>query len=29
VEEITASCDRSRAGTTMPACGLYLNRVIY
>jgi len=29
VESITASRDRTRAGTTMPACGLYLNRVIY
>ena len=27
--EITASRDRSRSGSTMPACGLYLNRVIY
>ena len=26
---ITASCDRSRAGMTVPACGLYLNRVLY
>ena len=26
---VTAGCDRSRAGATMPACGLYLNRVIY
>ena len=26
---ITASCDRSRAGITMPAHGLYLNQVIY
>jgi tRNA pseudouridine38-40 synthase len=26
---ITASCDRSRAGMTVPACGLYLNRVFY
>lgn len=29
VERITESRDRSRAGTTMPACGLYLNRVVY
>ncbi|MBR2721818.1 MAG: tRNA pseudouridine(38-40) synthase TruA [Clostridia bacterium] len=29
VERITASCDRSRAGSTLPACGLYLNRVTY
>lgn len=26
---ITESGDRSKAGNTMPACGLYLNRVIY
>ena len=26
---VTEGCDRSRAGATMPACGLYLNRVIY
>ncbi|MBR2020640.1 MAG: tRNA pseudouridine(38-40) synthase TruA [Clostridia bacterium] len=26
---ITASKDRSKAGNTMPACGLYLHRVIY
>lgn len=26
---ITESRDRSRAGLTMPACGLYLNRVFY
>ena len=26
---ITESRDRALAGTTMPACGLYLNRVIY
>ena len=26
---ITASKDRSQAGNTMPACGLYLNRVFY
>ena len=29
VERITASRDRMQAGSTMPACGLYLNRVIY
>ncbi len=29
VQKITASCDRSRAGMTMPACGLYLDRVRY
>ena len=28
-EAVTASCNRAMAGTTMPACGLYLNRVIY
>lgn len=27
--EIIASCDRTRAGSTLPACGLYLNRVTY
>ncbi len=26
---VTASRDRTRAGSTMPACGLYLNRVTY
>lgn len=26
---VTESRDRSRAGATMPACGLYLNRVVY
>lgn len=29
VQRITLACDRSLAGTTMPACGLYLNRVSY
>lgn len=29
VVRITNSRDRSQAGTTMPACGLYLNRVTY
>ena len=29
VQAITQSRDRSRAGSTMPACGLYLNRVEY
>ena len=29
IPDITASCDRSRAGMTVPACGLYLNRVLY
>ncbi len=29
IESITASKDRTRAGMTMPACGLYLNRVVY
>ncbi len=29
IPEIIASCDRSRAGMTAPAEGLYLNRVIY
>ena len=29
IPNITASGDRSRAGMTMPACGLYLNRVLY
>ncbi len=29
VEAITASCDRTRAGTTLAPEGLYLNRVIY
>ena len=29
IPAITASCDRSRSGMTVPACGLYLNRVLY
>ncbi len=29
LEAITASRDRTLAGSTMPACGLYLNRVLY
>lgn len=29
IPSITASRDRSRAGMTVPACGLYLNRVLY
>ncbi len=29
IPAITESRDRSNAGSTMPACGLYLNRVIY
>ena len=29
IREIIASCDRSRAGMTAPAEGLYLNKVIY
>lgn len=29
VERITASRDRGAAGSTAPACGLYLNRVVY
>ena len=29
IDAITASRDRARAGLTMPACGLYLNRVTY
>ncbi len=29
VERITVSRDRGEAGSTAPACGLYLNRVIY
>lgn len=29
IPDIIKSCDRSRAGLTAPACGLYLNKVIY
>ena len=29
IDSILASRDRSRAGFTAPACGLYLNRVVY
>jgi tRNA pseudouridine38-40 synthase len=29
IERITEKKDRSLAGSTMPACGLYLNRVVY
>ena len=29
IEEITLSKDRKRAGITVPACGLFLNKVIY
>lgn len=29
VVRITAAGDRNAAGTTLPACGLYLNRVLY
>ena len=29
IEELTASRDRTRAGMTAPACGLFLNRVVY
>ena len=29
IEEITDARDRSRAGATVPACGLYLNKVEY
>lgn len=29
IDAITASRDRMKAGMTMPACGLYLNRVFY
>lgn len=29
LSEIIAACDRSKAGPTAPACGLYLNKVFY
>ena len=29
IPSITEACDRSRAGATLPACGLYLNKVVY
>ena len=29
ISDIIESCDRTRAGVTAPACGLYLNRVEY
>ena len=29
IDEITLSKDRSRAGMTVPPCGLFLNRVVY
>ena len=29
IDSLTASKDRSRAGMTAPACGLFLNRVVY
>jgi tRNA pseudouridine38-40 synthase len=29
IPNIIASCDRSKAGMTAPACGLYLNHVSY
>ncbi len=29
IVDIIAACDRSRAGITAPACGLYLDRVFY
>jgi tRNA pseudouridine38-40 synthase len=29
IDEITEAKDRSRAGATVPACGLYLNKVEY
>ena len=29
INSITDSKDRSRAGITVPACGLFLNRVVY
>ena len=29
ISDITSACDRSLAGATLPACGLYLNKVVY
>lgn len=29
ITDITKACDRSFAGATLPACGLYLNKVVY
>ena len=29
IPEIIAKCDRKAAGPTAPACGLYLNKVLY
>ena len=29
IDDIVATCDRSLAGQTAPACGLYLNKVVY
>ena len=29
IMDITNSCNRSLAGATLPACGLYLNKVVY
>ncbi len=29
IDGIISSCDRKRAGQTAPACGLYLNKVVY
>ena len=29
IDSLTESKDRSRAGMTAPACGLFLNRVVY